>query len=109
MRAIDDPELIAHSVETRMPLTVCPLSNTKLHVFDDMSQHNILDMLDKGVRVTVNSDAPAYFGGYMTENLEALAQSLNLTKDQANQLVLNSIEASFASEARKRQMLNCLK
>ena len=109
VRSIDDPELIAYLVETRIPLTVCPLSNTKLRVFDDMSQHNILQMLEKGVCVTVNSDDPAYFGGYMTENFEALAQGLDLTRDQAKQLVLNSIEASFADDARKRAMRNLVK
>lgn len=109
VRATDDPELIAHLVKTRMPLTVCPLSNTKLRVFDNMSRHNILEMLDKGVCVTVNSDDPAYFGGYMTENFEALARVLNLTEKQAVQLVLNSIEASFANETRKQNMQELLK
>lgn len=104
VRSIDDPELMAYLVETRMPLTVCPLSNIKLCVFDDMSRHNILDMLEKGVCVTVNSDDPAYFGGYMTDNFVALAQALDMSADQAEQLVLNSIEASFAGEARKRFM-----
>lgn len=104
VHSIDDPKLMARLVETKMPLTVCPLSNTKLGVFDDMSQHNILDMLEKGICVTVNSDDPAYFGGYMTENFVALAQALDMTEDQAKQLVLNSIEASFADEARKQAM-----
>ncbi|MEA3548176.1 MAG: adenosine deaminase [Thermodesulfobacteriota bacterium] len=104
VHSIDDPKLMAYLVETRMPLTVCPLSNTKLCVFEDMSQHTILDMLEKGVCVTVNTDDPAYFGGYMTENFVALAQVLDMTKDQAKQLVLNSIEASFADEVRKQAM-----
>jgi len=108
VHSIDDPKLMARLVETKMPLTVCPLSNTKLGVFDDMSQHNILDMLEKGVCVTVNSDDPAYFGGYMTENFVVLAQALDMTKDQAKQLVLNSIEASFADEARKQAMRTLL-
>ena len=108
VRSSDDPELMTHLVETRLPLTVCPLSNTKLGVFDDMSQHNILEMLDSGVCVTVNSDDPAYFGGYMTENFEALARGLGLTGQQARQLVLNSIEASFADEARKAQIKKLL-
>ena len=108
VRSIDDPELIAYLVESRMPLTVCPLSNTKLRVFDDMSRHNILDLLEKGVCVTVNSDDPAYFGGYMTENFEALAQDLDMTVQQAIQLVLNSIEASFADDARKQVMRNLI-
>ena len=108
VRSSDDPELMTHLVETRLPLTVCPLSNTKLGVFDDMSQHNILEMLDSGVCVTVNSDDPAYFGGYMTENFEALALALGMTGQQARQLVLNSIEASFADEARKAQIQKLL-
>ena len=108
VRSSDDPELMTHLVETRLPLTVCPLSNTKLGVFDDMSQHNILEMLDSGVCVTVNSDDPAYFGGYMTENFEALAMALGMTGQQARQLVLNSIEASFADEARKTQIQKLL-
>jgi adenosine deaminase len=108
VRSVDDAGLIAHLVETRIPLTVCPLSNTKLRVFDDMSQHNILDMLQKGVCVTVNSDDPAYFGGYMAENFMALQQGLNMSRDQARQLVLNSIEASFADDARKREMQDLL-
>ena len=108
VRSTDDPELMTHLVETRLPLTVCPLSNTKLGVFDDISQHNILEMLDSGVCVTVNSDDPAYFGGYMTENFEALARGLGLTGQQARQLVLNSIEASFADEARKEQIQKLL-
>jgi adenosine deaminase len=108
VRSIDDAALMTHLAETRMPLTVCPLSNTKLCVFDDMSQHNILTMLEQGVCVTVNSDDPAYFGGYMTENFVALAEALALTEVQATELVKNSIEASFASEQRKTEMLALL-
>lgn len=105
VRSIDDPELMVYLVDNRIPLTVCPLSNTKLCVFDDMSQHNILEMLDMGVCVTVNSDDPAYFGGYMTENFIALAESLEMSKQQAIQLVKNGIEASFADDDRKKEML----
>lgn len=108
VRATDDTNLMQYLIDKQLPLTVCPLSNTRLRVFDDMSQHNILDMLKKGVRVTVNSDDPAYFGGYMTENFEALEQALGMTKEQAEQLVRNSIEASFADEKRKQEMLDIL-
>lgn len=104
VRSIDDGNLINEIVEKNIPLTVCPLSNVKLCVFKDMSQHTILQMLDMGVRVTVNSDDPAYFGGYMTENYQALAESLKLTKQQATQLTSNSIEASFAPQARKEAL-----
>ncbi len=108
VRATDDAELMAYLRKTRLPLTVCPLSNIKLCVFNDMSQHNILQMLEAGVCVTVNSDDPAYFGGYMTENFMALAKHLNMTKAQALQLVENSIEASFANAARKTAMYDQL-
>jgi adenosine deaminase len=108
VRSIEDPELMKHLVESRMPLTVCPLSNTKLRVYDDMSQHNILEMLEQGVCVTVNSDDPAYFGGYITENFDALAQALDLSQQQARQLVQNSIEASFADDARKQAIRDLL-
>jgi len=109
VHSTDDPKLMAYLIETRLPLTVCPLSNVKLCVFNDMSQHNILGMLERGVCVTVNSDDPAYFGGYITENFVALAQALDLTEEQANQLVLNSIEASFVDEDRKQAMRDLLK
>jgi adenosine deaminase len=80
-------------IDEQIPLTVCPLSNTKLCVFDDMSQHNILDMLERGVKVTVNSDDPAYFGGYVTENFHALHTHLGMTQDQAKRLAQNSLDA----------------
>lgn len=108
VRANEDDSLISYLVKNRTPLTVCPLSNTKLRVFENMSQHNILNLLDKGVCVTVNSDDPAYFGGYITENFVALEQSLNLNEMQAKQLVLNSIEASFADDIRKQEMRDLL-
>jgi len=107
VRSVEDAELMRHLVDTRMPLTVCPLSNTKLCVFDDMSEHNILKMLEQGVCVTVNSDDPAYFGGYMTENFIALADGLGLQREQALKLVSNSIAASFAN-ANRKQAMQCL-
>ena len=83
VRAAEDPKLIQRLIDEQIPLTVCPLSNTKLCVFEDMSQHNILQMLEQGVKVTVNSDDPAYFGGYVTENFMALHESLGMSEDQA--------------------------
>ena len=108
IRAIDDPELMLHLIESKMPLTVCPLSNVKLRVFDSMANHTILDMLDLGVCVTVNSDDPSYFGGYMTENFLALYDSLELSRDQAIKLINNSIDASFADDSRKKELSNLL-
>ena len=87
--------------KTRLPLTVCPLSNFKLGIVKDMSHHKILEMLEAGVCVTVNSDDPAYFGGYITENFMALEKYLDMTRAQAIQLVKNSVEASFATSAQK--------
>lgn len=108
VRAIEDSQLMQYLKQHRTPLTVCPLSNTKLCVFDNMSQHNILEMLEYGICVTVNSDDPAYFGGYMTENYEALALFLDMTKGQAKQLAKNSVEASFADQHRKQQILDLI-
>ena len=108
VRALDDSELITYLKNKHVPLTVCPLSNIKLKVFDTMAEHNILVMLEKGVCVTVNSDDPAYFGGYMTENFYALTESLSMSKEQARLLVLNSIEASFVDGERKRKMRQLL-
>ena len=96
VRAAEDPRLIARLIDEQIPLTVCPLSNTKLRVFDDMSQHNILQLLGQGVKVTVNSDDPAYFGGYVTENFMALHESLGMTEDQARRLAQNSLDARLA-------------
>ena len=93
VRAIEDERLMQRIIDEQIPLTVCPLSNTKLCVFDDMSQHNILDMLERGVKVTVNSDDPAYFGGYVTENFHALHTHLGMTQDQAKRLAQNSLDA----------------
>ncbi|EIK52814.1 adenosine deaminase [Stutzerimonas stutzeri TS44] len=96
VRAAEDPKLIARLIEEQIPLTVCPLSNTKLKVFADMRQHNILDLLEQGVKVTVNSDDPAYFGGYVTENFMALHESLGMTEEQARRLAQNSLDARLA-------------
>lgn len=108
VNAINDPRLIEYLKQTQMPLTVCPLSNTKLKVFADMSRHNILELLTLGLCVTVNSDDPAYFGGYMTENFEALAQSLAMNQTQAKKLVENSIHASFCNQQRKQYLFALL-
>lgn len=105
VRAIDDPQLIRRLAEEKVALTVCPLSNTRLKVFDDMSQHNILQMLEQGVKVTVNSDDPAYFGGYLTENFIALEKGLGMTREQAIELARNSFEYSFAKAERKAELL----
>jgi adenosine deaminase len=93
VRAAEDPRLMQRLIDEQIPLTVCPLSNTKLKVFEHMGQHNILDMLEMGVKVTVNSDDPAYFGGYVTENFIALHEGLGMSRAQAQRLAQNSLDA----------------
>jgi adenosine deaminase len=107
VRAIEDDRLVSRLVQDQVPLTVCPLSNTRLCVFSQMADHNILILLEKGVQVTVNSDDPAYFGGYMNENFLALHEALNLSVQQAVVLVRNSFNAAFITEER-RQALHAL-
>ncbi len=97
VRSTEDPELLAKLIAEQIPLTVCPLSNVRLRVFQEMSEHNILKLLDDGVCVTVNSDDPAYFGGYINENLIALETELGMTPKQSLQLVKNGFAASFLS------------
>ena len=105
VRSEEDPALLARLVSEQMPLTVCPLSNVKLKVVQRMEDHNLKRLLDAGVCVTVNSDDPAYFGGYIAANYEAVAQALNLSREDIAQLARNSIGASFLDEATKRHWL----
>ncbi len=104
VRCSEDPLLIARLAAERMPLTVCPLSNVRLRVFGEMAQHNILNLLDKGLCVTVNSDDPAYFGGYMSANYQALVDHLQASKEQLRQLALNSVEACWLDEKAKQAL-----
>ena len=96
VRAWEDPRLMARLIEEQIPLTVCPLSNTKLRVYQDISEHPLLQMLEQGAMVTVNSDDPAYFGGYLTENFQALHTGLGMTQQQAKRLAENSLNARLA-------------
>jgi adenine deaminase len=105
VRSDEDPALLARLVRDRVPLTVCPLSNVMLRVFDTMADHNLKRLLDLGVLVTVNSDDPAYFGGYVVENYLAVHSALGLSKADLAQLARNSIEAAFLSDAAKRGWL----
>lgn len=96
VRAWEDPRLMTRLIDEQIPLTVCPLSNTKLQVYQEMSEHPILQMLEQGAMVTVNSDDPAYFGGYLTENFHALHTGLGMTQQQAQRLADNSLNARLA-------------
>ncbi len=109
VQAIHDPALMQRLVDTQMPLTVCPLSNLKLCVFKDLRDHNLGRMLDAGVRVTINSDDPAYFGGYLLENYLQTFSALHLGAREAYSLAANSLEASFAPEEDKHRWMYELK
>lgn len=102
-RSLEDPLLVKELVRRKIPLTVCPLSNLKLKVVDDLTRHPLAKMLDLGLMATVNSDDPAYFGGYINDNYLSVARTLNLSKEQIIQLVKNSFQASFLSEGEKRR------
>ena len=104
-RSLEDRSLIEELVKRQMPLTVCPLSNLKLKVVKDIRQHPLAEMLRKNLMVTVNSDDPAYFGGYINENYLAVAKALNLTAEQILLLAKNSFKASFLSETDKRGLI----
>lgn len=103
--AIQDPALMAELAESRMPLTVCPLSNLKLRVVNSMSEHPMRTLLQAGLCVTVNSDDPAYFGGYMNANYMALQQGLAMTDGELLQLAANGVEASWLSPEEKALLL----
>ena len=105
VRSQEDPVLMEYLRNKQIPLTVCPLSNVKLCVVDDLAEHNILSLLEQGLLVTVNSDDPSYFGGYINENFFGLVQKLNLNSAVIVQLISNSFQASFLSEADKQAWL----
>ena len=103
--ALADADLVAELVRRRIPLTVCPLSNVKLRVVDDITAHPLKRMLDLGLLVTVNSDDPAYFGGYVNENYVAVAEALDLGREELAQLARNSIEASLLGTEAKSTLI----
>jgi adenosine deaminase len=105
VRCLEDPELVRRLVREQIALTVCPLSNIKLRVFDAMDEHNLRTLLDAGLRATVNSDDPAYFGGYINDNFVAAFEALPLDASHARQLAHNSFTASFLDRAKQREFL----
>ncbi len=107
-RLLEDEKLTQRIVDEQIALTVCPLSNLKLKVVENLKEHPLKTMLDKGIKATINSDDPAYFGGYVNENFIKTAEALNLTKDNVYALVKNSFEASFTDAERKAEMLKQL-
>ena len=105
VRCIEDDALVERLRELQMPLTVCPLSNVKLRVFDRIEDHNLAHLLARGLKVTVNSDDPSYFGGYVNANYRAVAAGLGLERQDLVTLARNSFEASFLSEAERAPLL----
>lgn len=105
IRAVEDPVLLQRLAAEGIPLTVCPLSNVRLRTVSTLADHPLLKLDEAGVRVTVNSDDPAYFGGYVGDNYLAVRDALGVTSDQAARFARTSIEASFASDARKAEVL----
>jgi adenine deaminase len=102
VQAVKDPQLMARLARERIPLTVCPLSNVKLCVFDTLAQHSLPQLLDAGIVATINSDDPAYFGGYVNQNFRETSAALGFGTAEAVQLAANSFDASFASNAERR-------
>ena len=105
VQCLKDEKLVEKLVKDQIPLTVCPLSNVKLCVFDKLENHNLKKMLDSGLRVMVNSDDPAYFGGYLNKNLIETSKALNLKLEDVKKLIENSFKSSFLNEENKRDWL----
>jgi adenine deaminase len=108
VRCMEDDRLVERLVAAQVPLTVCPLSNVKLRVFRELREHGVRRMLERGLCVSINSDDPAYFGGYIGDNYVATARALNLTWDQMTQVARNSFRASFLDEASRRRHLDAV-
>ncbi len=105
VRAVEDDTLLARLAADRMPLTICPLSNLKLKVVDDLADHPLPRLLDANVVATINSDDPAYFGGYVGANYRALVDSLGFSESQLTTLARNSLEATFVEPSEKQKQL----
>jgi adenosine deaminase len=105
VRCLEDPVLVERLRRSRVPLTVCPFSNVRLRVVDRLEEHPLKRMLDAGLVATVNSDDPAYFGGYVGDNFTGVARALRLSEDELVTLAKNSFEASFLDDATKRRFI----
>ncbi len=106
VQCLKDEKLVDKLSKEQIPLTVCPLSNVKLCVFDKLESHNLKRMMEKGLRVMVNSDDPAYFGGYLNKNLIETSKALNLQIDDVKELIENSFKSSFLNEESKNNWLS---
>jgi adenosine deaminase len=108
IQCLRDERLVERLVAEQIPLTVCPLSNVKLRVFPELRRHNVRKLLERGLLVTINSDDPAYFGGYIGDNYTATAAALDLTDEQMIQVARNSFRASFLEEPEQARLLNAI-
>ncbi len=106
VQCLKDEELVEKLAKNQIPLTVCPLSNIKLRVFNKLEDHNLKKMLDKKLMVMVNSDDPAYFGGYLNKNLIETQSALNLSQGEVKTLLINSFKSSFLNEEKKREWIS---
>tara|TARA_Y100000590_G_scaffold80791_1_gene89725 strand:+ start:311 stop:1312 length:1002 start_codon:yes stop_codon:yes gene_type:complete len=106
VQCLKDKKLVQKLKKNQIPLTVCPLSNIKLCVFDKLEDHNLKDILDSGLMVMVNSDDPAYFGGYLNMNLIQVQSALNLSKEDIKTLIINSFKSSFLSKKEKKYWIS---
>ena len=105
IQCLRDEKLVEELIKTQIPLTVCPLSNVKLCVFDRLENHNLKKMLNRGLRVMVNSDDPAYFGGYLNKNLIETQSALNLSIEEVKTLIINSFKSSFLNDVQKNEWI----
>lgn len=105
VQCFDDKKLVQKLLNDQIPLTVCPLSNIKLRVFNKLEEHNLKKMLNKGLMVMVNSDDPAYFGGYVNKNLIECQAALNLSMKEVKTLIINSFKSSFLNEEKKKEWI----
>ena len=109
VKCLEDLNLVDLLAEKQIPLTVCPLSNIKLGVFKTIKEHNFMDLLNARLKITINSDDPAYFGGNLNDNYFAVQEAFDLTREEIYTLAKNSFESAFLEETEKRRLLNLLK
>jgi adenosine deaminase len=105
-RSLEDPTLVGRLARERMALTVCPLSNLRLRVVDDLHHHPLRRMMEKDLMVTLNSDDPAYFGGYVNDNYRAASGALSLQRDEIVAIVRNGVHASLMTPAEKAKVFD---
>lgn len=104
VRCLEDPKLVQRLAAEKIPLTVCPFSNVKLRVFKELKEHNLTELMDRGLNVSLHSDDPSYFGGYLLDNYLETAEALKLGRESIQKLCQNSIQSSFLPESRKKEL-----